>query len=385
MVEPVQPPPEKRKDFRDMRAVEQARVDARAGVVLLAVYFIDAAFLAGFASIAQASWWVPALYVFLGITVPGGFALAAARAGRMRLKESNAVLVQSVIALLNTLGVAWTNPHVAMLMLLTVVVIIPTAALRLSPRRLLVLSVLAALGCAAVVDRHNGQLTVPIASGVQQLLTGLFFLWTLIKGASVNLAGMSMRIALDDSHSKLADALARVEDLAESDELTGLPNRRRILDVLAQAREEQSRGGKNYGVAMLDVDYFKQINDTFGHPVGDEVLRVIASVMRKTTRDGDAVGRIGGEEFLLVLSGMSAIPDAQIAAERVRSALERYDWAKLKTQLRVTASIGLAIGELGETAERVLCRADQGLYQAKRAGRNRVAYVDCSATGEEQS
>jgi diguanylate cyclase len=382
MVEPVQPPPE---DFRDMRAVEQARVDARAGVVLLAVYFVDAAFLAGFAGTGQASWWVPALFVFLGITVPGGFALAVARAGQMRLKESNAVLVQAVIALLNTLGVAWTNPRVAMLMLLTVVVIIPTAALRLSPRRLLVLSVLAALGCAAVVDRHNGQLTVPVASGVQQLLTGLFFLWTLIKGASVNLAGMSMRLSLDASHAKLADALARVEDLAESDELTGLPNRRRILDVLAQAREEQSRGGKNYGVAMLDVDHFKQINDTFGHSLGDEVLRVIASVLRKTTRDGDAVGRIGGEEFLLVLSGTSAIPDAQIAAERVRSALERHDWAKLKPQLRVTASIGLAIGELGETAERVLCRADQGLYQAKRAGRNRVAYVDRGTACEEQS
>jgi diguanylate cyclase (GGDEF)-like protein len=357
-----------------MRASEQAREDARAGAVLLAVYLIDAAFLSGFCGLGLASWLVPALYVFIGIAIVGGFALAVARAGKVRLQESNAVLVQTVVALLLTLGVAWSNPRIAMLMLLTVVVIIPTAALRLSPRRLLVLAVLAAIGCAALVSGTRGQLTLPGGTVAEQVLTGLFFLWTLIKGTSVNLAGMAMRLALDDSHAKVAGALARVEELAETDELTGLANRRRILEILAKVREQQVQGGHSYSIAMLDVDHFKRINDTFGHAVGDEVLRAVGDLMRGATRSSDAAGRIGGEEFLLVLPGAGNLGDAQLVAEQLRATVEGYDWSSLQPELHVTASIGFAVAEAGETAEQVLRRADQGLYLAKRSGRNRVSH-----------
>jgi diguanylate cyclase (GGDEF)-like protein len=375
MAAAVQESPAQRKSLRNLRASDQARVDARAGVVLLLIYLIDAALLAGFCLQGLISWAIPLLYVTIGVVVVGGFALAVALAGRTRLTESNAVLVQTIVALLLTLGVAWTNVRAALLMLLTVVVILPTAALRLSPRRVLILSVVAALGCLAVVDRHGGELSVPMATGAQRLLTGVFFLWTLVKGASVNLAGIAMRLELNESHSKLADALARVEELAESDELTGLANRRHILATLAEVREQQIRSGFPYAVAMLDVDHFKRINDTFGHALGDEVLRRIASLMRKAARGDDKVGRIGGEEFLLVLPGTSTIAAAKSLAERLRSIMEQHEWEGLKPGLHVTASIGLALGKDGEAAERVLARADEGMYEAKRTGRNRVAHV----------
>lgn len=367
-------PVERRKEVRGVQAPDLSRVDARAGALLVAVYLIDAALLAGFCRLGLASWWVPALWVVTGLTVAGGFGLAAARARRTRLVETNAVLVQTVVALLLTLGVAWFNPGIAFPMLLTVVVILPTAALRLSPRQLLVLALLAALGCVAVVSRHRGQLSVPMGSLGEQALIGGFFLWTLIKGTSVNLAGMALRLALDESHSKLSSALARVEELAETDELTGLANRRRILDVLTKVREQQSNLGQCFAVAMVDVDYFKRINDTYGHALGDEVLRTIGTLMLNTKRATDSAGRMGGEEFLLVLPGSTTVGDANAVAERLRLAVEEYDWSKLQPELHVTASIGLTVAEAGEDPDQVLRRADEGLYAAKRSGRNRVSF-----------
>lgn len=356
-----------------MQAPDLSRVDSRAGVLLVIVYLLDAALLAGFCHLGLASWLVPVLYAITGCTVAGGFGLAAAFGRRTRLEECTAVLIQTVVALLLTLGVAWFNPGIAILMLLTVVVILPTAALRLPPRLLLVLALLSALGCVAVVLRHRGHLSVPIASVAGQVLTGVFFLWTLIKGTSVNLAGMALRLALDDSHTKLSRALARVEELAETDELTGLANRRRILEVLAKVREQQSSLGQSFAVAMLDVDYFKRINDTYGHALGDEVLRTIGGLLQTTKRATDAAGRIGGEEFLLVLPGSTTIGEANALAERLRLAVEDYDWSKLQPGLHVTASIGLTVAEAGEDPEEVLRRADEGLYEAKRSGRNRIS------------
>ncbi len=164
-------------------------------------------------------------------------------------------------------------------------------------------------------------------------------------------------------------------ELAETDELTGLANRRRILEVLASARELQSPVGESFAVAMLDVDHFKCINDTYGHALGDEVLRTVGKLMQNTKRASDAAGRIGGEEFLLVLPGTSTIGEANALAERLRLAVERYDWSSLQPELHVTASIGLTVGEAGEDLEQVLRRADEGLYAAKRSGRNRVNLV----------
>jgi diguanylate cyclase len=365
---------ERRKD-RAVEAPDLSRVDARAGALLVVVYLIDAALLAGYCGLGLAGWIVPALYVATGIAVAGGFGLAAARSKKTRLKETTPVLVQTMVALFLTLGVAWSYPGIAILMLLTVVVILPTAALRLSPRQLLVLALLATVGCVAVVVRHQGQLSIPIGSLREQALTGAFFLWTLIKGTSVNLAGMALRLALDDSHSKLSGALARVEELAETDELTGLANRRRILDVLLKVHEQQSSLGRSFAVAMLDVDHFKRINDTYGHALGDEVLRIIGTLMRGTKRVDDAAGRIGGEEFLLVLPGTTTAGEANAMAERLRLAVEGYDWSKLQPELHVTASIGLTVAQAGEDPEKVLRRADEGLYEAKRSGRNRTSLV----------
>jgi diguanylate cyclase (GGDEF)-like protein len=158
--------------------------------------------------------------------------------------------------------------------------------------------------------------------------------------------------------------------LALTDELTGLPNRR---DVLQRLDQMLARGGR-CALLIVDLDHFKRINDTHGHAAGDGVLRAAAAVLRDAGRAPIAMGRLGGEEFVLVL------PDADLAsatalAERVRRAIEGADVAAWVPDGHVTTSVGVTIGAPGELASDLLRRADRALYQAKARGRNRVEAV----------
>ncbi|AGL20065.1 GGDEF domain-containing protein [Actinoplanes sp. N902-109] len=154
---------------------------------------------------------------------------------------------------------------------------------------------------------------------------------------------------------------------ASEDPLTGLPNRRHA----EQRLPEMLGTGGPLCVAIGDVDLFKGVNDRFGHFVGDEVLRQIAAVLRDNVRDNDLVARLGGEEFIVGLDGVDAA-DARARCEVLRAQVAAYPWESLQPGLRVTISFGLAVvpGEGDLAAGLVL--ADQRLYEAKRAGRNRV-------------
>jgi diguanylate cyclase (GGDEF)-like protein len=155
----------------------------------------------------------------------------------------------------------------------------------------------------------------------------------------------------------------RYREMAERDPLTGLWNRRRsdaeIAAVLAK--------GRPACIALVDLDHFKQINDTFSHAVGDDVLRHVADLLRMAF--GQA-GRQGGEEFIVVLPG--GLEDGRMACERVRQRLEAHPWHTIAPGLRVTASIGVSPFLKGESAGTAISRADALLYAAKRGGRNRV-------------
>jgi diguanylate cyclase (GGDEF)-like protein len=165
----------------------------------------------------------------------------------------------------------------------------------------------------------------------------------------------------------------RMSSLAMTDDLTGLPNRRHILQFLEKQRitttNESERG---LAVVAFDIDHFKRINDDYGHGGGDRVLGAVAGVVCPHLRTSDRIGRIGGEEFLVVLPGTS-MHDAQMIAERLRKTIESATWAGLRTDAHVTASFGVAERCAGDhAAESLLKRADDALYRAKREGRNRV-------------
>lgn len=168
----------------------------------------------------------------------------------------------------------------------------------------------------------------------------------------------------------LEAARSAAERVANTDMLTGLPNRRHTLAFLEQAVAGARAHGGPLAVAIFDIDHFKRINDAHGHGVGDDVIRHVAQRAQAVLREGDMVGRVGGEEFVCIFQRSSARA-AELAAERIRKAIEK-DEARPAGMPRATISIGLAIHD-GETdVETLLHRADQALYAAKRAGRNRV-------------
>ncbi|MFL5539540.1 MAG: diguanylate cyclase [Longimicrobiaceae bacterium] len=166
-----------------------------------------------------------------------------------------------------------------------------------------------------------------------------------------------------------------LERLSREDSLTGLFNRRHVDAALALEWERASRFGRDLTVAMADIDHFKAVNDRFSHAVGDEVLRRVGEILRGGTRAVDVAGRWGGEEFVLLL--VETPPErAAGLCEKLRAAVEAHDWSAVAPGLAVTLSLGVAgNGEAADPAA-LLAAADARLYQAKRAGRNRVVSPD---------
>lgn len=164
----------------------------------------------------------------------------------------------------------------------------------------------------------------------------------------------------------------RMRAMAMTDELTRLPNRRHILAALDIAFAEAKRRGEPVTLIVLDIDRFKRINDTFGHAAGDEILRMVARTCRLALRPSDQIGRIGGEEFLIVLQAPASAQQASEVAERIRAAVERLDVSGVADGLpQVTISLGVFV-TTSYDAKNAIAAADALLYRAKESGRNRV-------------
>lgn len=173
-------------------------------------------------------------------------------------------------------------------------------------------------------------------------------------------------------NAQLLELNGKLERLAVTDELTGLYNRRQALQRLEEKSVLAERYGDALSVAMLDIDHFKTINDTHGHDVGDEILRLVAATLQSTVRATDTVCRVGGEEFLIIFPAQTA-EEAANSAERCRAALARIPCLVNGVAIGVTVSIGIGsrrVNTGGATA--LLKDADNALYAAKRAGRNCV-------------
>jgi diguanylate cyclase (GGDEF)-like protein len=174
--------------------------------------------------------------------------------------------------------------------------------------------------------------------------------------------------------SDISEANRRLADISLTDELTGLPNRRYLNRRLREEWAMAKRFGQPLSCIMIDLDHFKSINDTFGHPAGDAVLQSLAKVMSDGKRDYDVVGRYGGEEFLFLLPQADEA-GASAMAERLRVKVETRDLtSRLGQPIRLTISLGIAVsdsrGDFSE--EEWVRRADEALYQAKSQGRNRA-------------
>ncbi len=179
---------------------------------------------------------------------------------------------------------------------------------------------------------------------------------------------MAIRDEVAKSSSKLAE-------LAATDWLTGVANRRCFADALRSAASFASRHRAPLSVMMLDLDHFKSYNDEFGHPAGDDAIRTLAAIIRENIRDYDLVARYGGEEFAVLLPTTNA-RSAVLMAERLRMAVASHDW----TLRPVTSSIGVATSTISTfDGDELVKQADSALYRSKTRGRNRVTHASGSS------
>jgi diguanylate cyclase (GGDEF)-like protein len=165
-------------------------------------------------------------------------------------------------------------------------------------------------------------------------------------------------------------AVSAHKDAASMDPLTGMFNRRGFSEISSRLIEREAKAGRPVTALIFDIDHFKSINDRFGHPAGDEVLKLFATVVVNTLRISDLSGRIGGEEFAALLP--CSLEEGVLAAERVREAFANSGIVVEDGPVDTTVSIGVAGGPAGTELEVLLAAADTALYQAKRSGRNRV-------------
>jgi len=185
------------------------------------------------------------------------------------------------------------------------------------------------------------------------------------------LRNKALQDELRQNNRQMEELLARVEFLAITDPLTGLYNRRRVEAVLEEEWKSVKRYDRKLSCFILDIDFFKAINDTHGHKVGDSVLKEIGDIIKYSLREVDTVARWGGEEFIAVLP-QTPIEGAITVAERILSTIRDYTFDQIPNQ-RITASIGLSSSnEKIDTPDKLVNAADFALYDAKTKGRNRI-------------
>jgi diguanylate cyclase (GGDEF)-like protein len=165
---------------------------------------------------------------------------------------------------------------------------------------------------------------------------------------------------------------AEIVQLSRTDSLTGIANRRLMTERLAEASRVTTRYGSPLSVMLFDVDHFKSINDEYGHGVGDAVLVTLARLVQGCIRVTDLPARLGGDEFVVIMAGVAG-DEAVAAGERLQVAVRAHPWTQLAPGLAVRITVGVADGTGEGEPEKILRRADDALYQGKRAGRDTVS------------
>jgi diguanylate cyclase (GGDEF)-like protein len=347
----------------------------RTQAMVVAFYLIDSLLMAAYAVHGTLPPIAAVAYGAAGCGLTGLFAVAVRVGLHRRLGGARFTTLQLLTACCLMLITASAVPQIGMLLMLTMIVAVATAALQLPLRHVLAVSGVVAFASLGLLMWRGSQFGVALDDAWLRLFCGLWFAVVLGKIAAINLVGTQMRKALSASNTRLADALTQVRELSERDELTGMQNRRSILTLLTEERARCVHGGSSFAVAILDIDHFKRVNDRYGHAMGDDVLRTFAKIVAGSLRSTDRIARFGGEEFLLLLPSTNEVRLAALAAERFRCAVEDYPWSNLAPDLRVTCSIGLTMSSAGDSVAEMLERADASLYRAKAEGRN-VVCVD---------
>lgn len=354
-----------------------AAMDVRRGNALRQVwlsvgdYVLNIGLLVLFAANGTIPYAVP-LAIMVYATLANGFYLGLIYSGfSQRFRDPFMTRLGVGLAIgANLIGLLLA-PQIAFMFIINLFVPLAFAALRFSRREFLGCSLFLLLFLGAMMAA--GLINVPgTAFGPSERLLG----WAVISIAIARFVVIQMEIAklgnkLRRRNEELRQATARLIEQASHDELTGLCNRREFMRLLHLEIDRSTRAHTSFCVVLVDIDHFKQVNDYFGHPVGDRVLRAVAQIYKQSVRASDTCARFGGEEFT-VLALSEDLDGVVTMIERLRTNVEGYDWTSIKPGLRVTVSAGIAKWRASESEADLLKRADDAMYEAKEAGRNRV-------------
>jgi len=287
-----------------------------------------------------------------------------------RFKDKGMTLLQIVWVTAVLMVSVYHIDQVRMLFLMLYLTVMLFAAFRLRLDGFLFITVIAIFGYGTVIlllsRIHPQTLDMKI-----EIIQWLGFAFTLGGFSIVGSELSTLRQKLKSRNVQLQDASKKLNEMAITDELTGIFNRRHIINVLKYQKSMADRGDYIFVVCYADLDHFKQVNDRFGHSTGDIVLQKFAVLTKEVIREIDYIARFGGEEFLLILVKTS-LPQAVVVSERIRKSIRKFSFGDLSSDLHVAVSIGVAEYQSGERIEDLLDRADAALYRAKESGRNRV-------------
>jgi diguanylate cyclase (GGDEF)-like protein len=315
---------------------------------------------------------IPSVFFLSGVTLIGIFVALSETHISDRFEDHYLTVFQVAGHVAIQLGFLLAAPEIGYAFLNVLFLIFGVAALRMTQLQAAIAWTLTALAIAPIFLFTRIPIGMPVATAAERFAAALCFILTIGQCAFVGLYGDSLRKKLYKRGVELNEAYKRIEELAELDELTGSFNRRCIMRMLDDEIARAHRGKTPCSIALIDLDWFKRINDAFGHPTGDEVLRAYAITMFANIRTIDRFGRYGGEEFLLVLPDTPGDEAAHVL-DRLRAIIANLDWSAFSPGMRVTISAGVATLNPNETPDSFLARADNALYAAKARGRNRIA------------
>lgn len=310
-------------------------------------------------------------YAACGLVMSAAFLLLSEFGFNDRFKDHYLVAPTSTAFMLLAVTFVYLAPEVGGLFLCTLFIIFSFSSLRSTPRQTIQIWTAMTIGLAVLYLLTDKPISFPHDGPLERFATLLALVLAIGRCMFLGIFSSSMKASLYQSGLKLKEAYKRIEELAELDELTGSYNRRCIMRMLDEEIARAARSGAPCSIALIDLDWFKRINDAFGHPTGDEVLRTFAITMYANLRSNDRFGRYGGEEFLLVLPDMDAY-HAMRALDRLRAIISDLDWSAFSPSMKVTISAGVATLKPNETPDTFLARADSALYAAKARGRNRI-------------
>jgi diguanylate cyclase (GGDEF)-like protein len=338
-------------------------------------YALDALFLALFWAAGSVGPGVPLAYAAAGAAICGSAWALTASGRNLRLRDPSLTLPQIGTAVALQIAVVAAAPQLAFPFLANLFTVFAFGMTWAPVRQAAIVWTTGVAALGALFYATGERLAFPSATPAERWLVWSYFSLILGRCLMLSVQAGELRKRLQDSRRKLADSLAQVQQLASHDELTRTLNRRALMARLEEQRSRAGRFHEAFCVALLDLDHFKAVNDTYGHAAGDAVLRAFAALAQAGLRDSDVFGRYGGEEFMLIL-GATPLAAVQPPLERIRAELASRDWSAVAGDLHVTVSIGVAAYRRGEPLEQLLSRADDALYEAKRLGRDRVVARD---------